>query len=386
MTDVHDALVIGAGPAGLATSRELTRAGVRHLVLERGRQVGHTWAQLYDGLVLHTTRGLSALPGLAFPRGTPRFPTREGFLAYLHEYARTFSIPVRTDTDVIEARPASDLWQLRTADGATFAARAVVVATGIVSRPYLPELPGHERFGGRVIHAVEYRRPDAYAGMRVLVVGAGNSAADIAVELARAGIDVTVAMRSGATVVPLEIAGVPSQYFGAALALLPRRVQSSITAAMGSLSRALGREVIPARIARSRCPATPIVGGYLSSMVRSGAVRLRTAVAGLTPGGVCFDVGPALPIDTVILATGYRAAVDFLGNSIRLNSCGFPERSSRVDSADHSDLYFIGHTYDLRGALYNIRRDARVAAARVRARLDGRRRRSTEIRRPHNER
>ena len=92
----HEAIVVGAGPAGLATSRELARAGVEHRVLERGDQVGYTWANLYDSLVLHTGRHLSALPGLAFPSGTPLFPPRRDFLDYLHRYASTFSLPIET--------------------------------------------------------------------------------------------------------------------------------------------------------------------------------------------------------------------------------------------------------------------------------------------------
>ena len=96
----HETIVVGAGPAGLATSRELTRAGVDHCVLERGDQLGHTWANLYDSLVLHTGRHLSALPGLAFPSGTPLFPARRDFLDYLHRYASTFSLPIETSSDV----------------------------------------------------------------------------------------------------------------------------------------------------------------------------------------------------------------------------------------------------------------------------------------------
>ena len=198
----YEALVIGAGPAGLATSRDLGRAGVdAHLVVERGSEVGQTWAHLYDSLVLHTTRRLSALPGLALPPGTPRFPRRLDYVGYLGKYARAFAVPLRLGTDIIGLRRHSNMWRARTAAGAELSARAVVVATGIASRPYVPDLPGRERFGGRVIHSAEYRRPGPFRGQRVLVVGAGNSAADISVELAHAGIGVTLAVRSGATVI-----------------------------------------------------------------------------------------------------------------------------------------------------------------------------------------
>ena len=93
-------MVIGAGPAGLATSRELTRAGLEHVVFERGEHAGETWANLYDSLVLHTAKGLSALPGLPFPASVPTFPRRTDLLDYLHLYADHFSLPVTTGMDV----------------------------------------------------------------------------------------------------------------------------------------------------------------------------------------------------------------------------------------------------------------------------------------------
>ena len=206
-TSALDALIVGAGPAGLATSRELSRAGVRHLVLERGDQIGQTWANLHDSLVLHTARRLSALPGLPFPRGTPQFPTRRGFLEYLQQYADELRLRVETSVEVAELRRRDSVWIARTSTGRDIEARAVVVATGIVSNPHVPEIPGRARYGGRVMHSVEYRRPDGFRGQRVLVVGAGNSAGDISVELAHAGADVTLAVRTGAAVLPREVVG-----------------------------------------------------------------------------------------------------------------------------------------------------------------------------------
>ena len=97
-------LVIGAGPAGLATSHELARNGVPHLVVERGRHVGQTWADLYDSLVLHTARRLSTLPGLAFPPATPLFPTRAEFVEYLGRYAGEFRLPITTGVEVTRLR------------------------------------------------------------------------------------------------------------------------------------------------------------------------------------------------------------------------------------------------------------------------------------------
>lgn len=380
MEEICDALVIGAGPAGLATSRALSLAGIAHQVLERGTEVGQTWAHLYDSLVLHTTQAFSTLPGLAFPTGTHRFPTRVEFLNYLRAYARAFEVPVRTAADVVDLRRDEGLWLARTAEGEVVAAQGVVVATGIVSRPMVPALPGCERFSGRVMHSVDYLRADSFHRQRVLVVGAGNSAADIAVDLARAGVDVRMSVRGGLTMVPPLVAGVPIQYLAHLAAPLPRSVQRALTSA---LARLAGRGSHTS--SRSACARMPIVGFHLRDSVRAGAVRVKPAVAELTGSGVRFVDDRTLPVDTLILATGYRAAVGFLNGAVRLDPCGFPERAGRVASADAPGLCFVGHTYDIRGGLYNIGRDAGRAAAAIKSGLDGRRRTPTERRRRHYE-
>ncbi|MGH9315401.1 MAG: flavin-containing monooxygenase, partial [Vicinamibacterales bacterium] len=178
-------VIVGAGPAGLASSRELSRRGVEHVVIERG-EIGHTWAHLYDSLVLHTGKHLSSLPGLPFGSRTPLFPPRAAFVEYLRSYAALFRLPVRTGVLVERIERADGAW-LVTTSGGPLQAGGVVMATGIVANPVVPPFPGRERFSGEVLHSVEYRRPAPFAGRRVLVVGAGNSAGEIAPELARAG-------------------------------------------------------------------------------------------------------------------------------------------------------------------------------------------------------
>jgi cation diffusion facilitator CzcD-associated flavoprotein CzcO len=362
-----DTLVVGAGPAGLATSRELSRAGVQHVVLERGGQIGQTWANLYDNLVLHTARRFSALPGLAFPSSTPRFPSRRDFLAYLHQYADTFRVPVETHAEVASLHHVDGAWIARTTAGAEVRARAVVVATGIVSNPHIPEIPGRARFAGRLLHSADYRRPEGFTGRRVLVVGAGNSAGEISVELARAGADVTLAVRTGAFIVPREIAGIPIQYFSVGLAWLPARARR-LTTAMISRASALvrGPAALPAPLPAA-CPNVPLIGVRVADLLRAGTIRLKGGVADFTTAGVRFMDNSEQPFDAVILATGYRAAVGMLRGLIHLDDCGFAMRRHKVVSVDQPSLYFVGHNYDIRGGLFNIGRDARLAAGWIKA-------------------
>jgi indole-3-pyruvate monooxygenase len=351
-------VVVGAGPAGLATSHELARRGVDHVVLERGDRVGHTWANLYDSLVLHTGKHLSALPGLPFGPRTPLFPPRSVFLDYLQQYASLFRLPIRPSTPVTRITRDNGSWCVTTPSGA-FQTRIVVMATGIVSNPLIPAFPGRDQFKGELIHSAEYRRPAPFAGRRVLVVGSGNSGGEIAPELASAGAKVTVSVRSGAETVPLRLLGLPIQYFSVVTSALPlalQRVVLTATARLGELRR--GASPLPRPPVEDGCPDVPLIGFHLVDAIRNGAIRLAPALESFTAEGVRFADGSQAPFDAVILATGYRPALGPLNGLVTVDRCGFALRDKRVASREQRGLFFVGQTYDRRGALFNIGWDA----------------------------
>lgn len=356
--------MVGAGPAGLAVSRELQRRRIEHRVLERGDGPGHCWASLYDSLRLHTGKHLSHLPGRRFPRSTPMFVPGKEFLEYLRDYTRAFDLPIRPGCAVIGAVREKGAWRVETTAGRLHS-RALVIATGILSNPIVPDLPGQDSFAGTIRHSASYRRPGPFVGRRVLVVGAGNSAGEIAPELARAGAKVSVAIRSGANVVPLTLFGLPIQYVGWALMKMPRSARRAVAAAFGRAVRTLrGPPPFPPHPA-DPFEAVPLIGFELVEAIRSGAIQLRPGVEHLERECVRFTDGTEAPFQEVILATGYRAALEPLGRLVRRDRRGFALRFDRVVSADQPCLYFVGHTYDAIGGLANIRRDAPVAARMI---------------------
>jgi len=368
VSSTHVALVVGAGPAGLAASRELGLRGIEHVVLEKGDTLGHTWANLYDSLVLHTGKHLSALPGLPFGARTPLFPPRGLFLDYLRQYASIFRLPVRTSTPVTRIVRQNGRWRVTTPSG-DLQARVVVMATGIVSNPVIPAFAGRDRFRGDLRHSAEYRTPAPFAGRRVLVVGSGNSAGEIAPELARSTADVTVSVRSGAVAVPRELLGVPIQYFSVVTSLLPvmlQRIALKSTARLGELRR--GPSPLP-RPLEDGCPDVPLIGFHLTDAIRERAIRLAPALESFTVDGVRFADGSLAPFDAVILATGYRPALAPLGPLVTLDRCGFALRDRRVASREQQGLFFVGQTYDRRGALFNIGWDARRVGKLVSAQV-----------------
>ncbi|MFN8665776.1 MAG: NAD(P)/FAD-dependent oxidoreductase [Gemmatimonadaceae bacterium] len=362
----YPVLVIGAGPAGLATAACLARRRIAHRLLERGPSLGACWRATYDSLVLHTGRHMSRLPGGDYPKGTPLFPTRDQFVAYLEQYARANALTVETGCDVVQLRRSPHGWAATLGTGERIEGSSAVICSGIMSNPRVPALPGRERFHGTVMHSVEYRRPQPFVGKRVLVVGVGNSGGEIGSELARAGAQVTMLVRTGAHVVPLSIAGVPIQYLSSVVRRFPRPVQEWVVGRVQRITEARrGAPVIP-RPPHSALDAIPIVGFHLVDAIKAGQAQLQLGtIDHLTEDGAVFSDGREGAFDAIVLATGFSPALGFLHDLVQCDDRGFARRRDRVTSADQPGLYFVGHNYDASGGITNIRRDAPVVAAHI---------------------
>ncbi len=358
-------LIVGAGPAGLATAALLARRGIPYRLFERGPTPATSWVNAYDSLRLHTGRHMSTLPGRNYPAGTPLFVTRTQFVDYLLEYASSAGLRVEPGSEVSAARRNGTEWRV-SVNGTDVDGRALVVATGIMSKPVTPELPGSSGFGGRIIHSVEYRRPAEFARQRVLVVGAGNSGGEIASELGNAGASVSILVRRGANVVPREIAGIPIQYLSAGLRHLPRSARLKVASLVQKLSEARrGPPVLP-RPPWTALDAIPIIGFHLVDAIRDGKVAPRLGtIERLEERTVHFSDGTQGGFDSIILATGFAPALDLLGDLVRRDERGFAIRTDNVTSADQPGLFFVGHRYDTTGAIANIKADSRAVARKL---------------------
>ena len=217
-------LVVGAGPAGLAVAGCLVTRGVPTAVLDAGAAVGDSWRQRYDRLHLHTPRIQSGLPGLRPPRSAGRFLAKDDYAAYLAGYARRHGLEPELGVIAQRVDRTGDGYTVST-DAGTRGAATVVVATGYQRVPVVPDWPGAEQFGGELLHSSGYRSPAPYRGKRVLVVGTGNSGAEIAADLAEQGAgEVWLSCRTPPHVIrretgpiPTTILGIPNQYLPARL-------------------------------------------------------------------------------------------------------------------------------------------------------------------------
>lgn len=347
-------VVVGAGPAGLAIAYELARRGLHYRVLERGC-VGEAWCHHYDRLSLHTLKQVSALPGRPMPAAYPRFPSRAQFLAYLQQYARHFELRVDEGVELRRAEFDGWRWQLDTSRGG-IEATVLVMATGIWSAPVRPHIPGEEAFGGPIIHSRDYRNPQPFQGQRVLVVGAGNSGTEIAVDLAEHGVETALAVRSGAAFVPEPHSAAVVRLATWLLRTLPRPLAGRLLRRRDF--RHLG---LPLPLG-SPLDHFPVVGYELPEAVVARRVAIYPALERLEGGVAHFRDRRSAPFDALILATGYRPALEPIAHALTFDGEDRPVLDRYGRSITNPRLVCVGYSYPTtEGWLQAIGRAARDA-------------------------
>jgi cation diffusion facilitator CzcD-associated flavoprotein CzcO len=328
-------VVVGASAAGLAVSACLKRAGVPHVLLEQAPAVAGAWRSHYARLHLHTPRGASALPGLDFPADVPRYPSRLQVVAYLERYVEVLGLSPRLGERVRAVRPGGSGWVTET-DRGTLASRHVVLATGLTRTPWMPSWPGQAAFQGPVVHSAAYGDGERFRGQRVLVVGFGNSAGEIALDLDEHGARPTLAVRGPVNVIPRDLLGLPILAVAALFRPLPPRLADLLSAplvraAVGNLET-LGLRRLPygplEQIQRDR--HIPLLDIGTVAAIREQRVAVRPGVEAFTPTGVRFEDGREEDFAAVVAATGYRARVsDFLQAEGVCDEAGTPRVSGR---------------------------------------------------------
>ncbi|WP_223775240.1 NAD(P)/FAD-dependent oxidoreductase [Streptomyces sp. 135] len=366
--------VIGGGPGGLAVAAALRARGVRAIVLEKSERLGASWRGHYDRLHLHTTRRLSALPGLAIPRSAGRWVSRDDLIRYLEQYAEHHALDIVTGVEVTGLERTADGtgWLLRATGGRELTGSAVVVATGYNHTPRLPDWPGRDTYSGDLLHARDYREPSPFTGKDVLVVGVGNTGAEIAVDLAAGGAArVRLAVRTAPHIVRRSTAGWPAQLSG----ILCRRLPVLLTDRLASLVARVSVPDLSAQglsrprtglFSRAREGAIPVQDVGLIDAVRKGRVEPVAAVEAFDSGKVVLADGTRIAPQTVIAATGYRHALEGLVGGLGiLDAHGRPTAHGHHSPKQAPNLYFTGFTTPISGTLRELARDAKKIAKAI---------------------
>jgi putative flavoprotein involved in K+ transport len=314
MSTIYDTIIIGAGQAGLATGYHLQRAGLRFLILEAGDEPGGSWPHFYDSLSLNSTARYSSLPGLPFPGQPDRYPRRDEAVTYLRSYAAHFALPIVTRARVVKVERLGRFFRVITADKGCYRARTIVAATGFFDQPNMPSLPGQAQYRGQVLHAANYRRPEPFRQQRVVVVGGGNAAVQIGVELAQVA-QVTLATRHPIRYLPQRVLG-RDIHFWLNLSGLDR-------------SHWLDGQSMPVFD----------TGTYRTAIAASQPDR-RPMFERFTTDGLIWSDGRHEKVDVVIFATGYRPHLAYLAELGLLDETG-RVRQRRGASTTVPGLYSV---------------------------------------------
>lgn len=371
-------LIVGAGAAGLSTAAALARRGIAATVVDQDDRIGGTWSRRYERLRLHTVRRFSGLAHHPIPREMPRYLAKDDYASYLREYAYTTGAHVSLGERVVRVdhapRHGGRRFEVETSAGTRLAA-VVVIATGHYAEPYVPIWEGLDGFAGVFLHSSSYSTGESYVGRSALVIGLGNSGAEIAADLAEHGAaSVSVAVRSTPPIVTRELLGVvPVQYLGIVLTPLriPRLVDRAGAVlrriAVGDLSRyGLGEAAWGPFTARR--PAL-IDTGFLRELAR-GRVDVRPEVERFDGGDVVFVDGSRDRFAVVVAATGFRTGLErILPIPGLVGNAGQPLwQSGRPTSVP--GLFFVGFDETVRGHLFEANRESRRLAHEIQRYLE----------------
>lgn len=351
---VNGPVIVGAGPSGLAVAAGLKQQGVPFIILERANCIASLWQnRTYDRLKLHLPRQFCELPYLPFPKDHPEYPTKYQFIRYLESYAERFQISPRFNETVQSAKydETYGLWRIKTLSNdccvSEYICRWLVVATGENAEKVVPEFDGLQDFGGRVMHACDYKSGKDYEGKRVLVVGCGNSGMEVSLDLCHHNAIPSMVVRSSVSsqhnsflspaeflhvdkhntfsllcsctqvhVLPREILGKSTFELAVAMmkwlpvAAVDRILVTAARIILGNIEKyGLKRPEIGPLQLKNNEGKTPVLDIGTLQKIRSGEIKIVPGIKKFSPGKVELVSGEILEIDSVILATGYCSNV-----------------------------------------------------------------------------
>jgi cation diffusion facilitator CzcD-associated flavoprotein CzcO len=364
--------IIGAGPSGLATGRAFAEAGIPFDLLERHRDVGGIWdmsnerTPMYESAHFISSRTQSAFDDFPMPQDYPDYPGWRQIRDYIRSFAERYGLRdvVQLGVDVQGVAPAGDAWDVTLGSGETRRYRGVVCATGHNWDPVVPSYPGS--FDGESYHSFEYRSLAEFAGKRVLIVGGGNSGCDIACDAAAAASRAVISMRRGYHFLPKHIFGQPTDAFFRSGPHLPAWLAQPLLAGLlrvlvGDLRR-YGLPKPDHKVLESH----PIVNSQLLHYLAHGDITAKPDVAELRGDRVRFADGSEEEIDLIVYATGYRASIPVLDESLLPSGAGVAPFFLNIFH-ERPNLFAVG-LFETDGAAYPIvSKQAALIAELIRA-------------------
>lgn len=373
MTDER-VVIVGGGPAGLATAACLTKRGLDPLVLDNHDEVGASWATRYERLHLHTPRIQSHLPGMRIPAHMGRWVAKDDYARYLRDYAAHHRLRIQHSTRVVRVNRHPDGSHTVETELEPVDARTVVIATGYNQTPRIPDWPGLSDYSGEFFHASRYRTGADHRGLDVLVVGSGNTGAEICADLCEQGAGrVRMSVRTPPNVIPRQLGPIPTTLLGITNDYLPPSLADPLNSAIQRATIGdLGAHGLPPApegvVAQMRkTDVVPTIDVGMVEQLRAGRIEVVPAVTGFTDTSVILSDGNEIQPDLVIAATGYHQTLDSLVGHLGVLENGRPTVGGGHTHPADPNLYFVGLSNPLKGLLLQINLDARAAAKAIAA-------------------
>jgi thioredoxin reductase len=364
MTRIQN-LIIGAGPAGLAVAGRLSKLNIPYEIIEMTDNVASTWRNHYDRLHLHTAKDLSHLPHLKFPKEYPIYVSKNDVVSYMENYAEHFNIKPHFREKATSIKNENGTWITTTASDKVWQSDSIIIGTGSNRVQNSPSWPGLDNFKGIIQHSKDYRNGKEYKDKNVLIIGMGNTGAELAIDLNENGAKTYISVRGPVNIVTRDFNGKPTQYTAIKLQKLPPWLNDFIAntvqkLTIGDLSKYGIQNLKMSPSAQLReLGKTPIIDLGTIDLIKKGEVNIKPGIQNFTQNGIVFENGEKHKFDAVILATGYKPEVeDFLESTEHIfNSLNLP-KSPIIEQ--NKGLYFIGFDLYNGGVLYSIHRNSEL--------------------------
>ncbi|MCH1627431.1 flavin-containing monooxygenase [Ferdinandcohnia quinoae] len=320
MTKDWDTIVIGGGQAGLASGYHLQKKGLQFLILEADKEASGSWSKYYESLKLFSPARFSSLPGMNFPGNHNDYPSRNEVIKYLKDYIEHFKLPVMRKQQIVSVEKNDKVFTVHTSTGEKYYTKTIINATGSFQSPYTPLLKGHEIFKGRIIHSSEYRKPDTFINQRNVVVGRGNSAVQIAIELAEVSMT-TLAVRQPVHLIKQRVLGQDIHFW----------------------LKVIGFDRFPFwRFGKTAPSSSSVIDlGQYSERLAQKKPDQQSMFTSFYTDGVIWSDGSKEAVDNVIFATGYQNNLAHLNELGATDSKGQPLHIGGI-STTVQGLYYVG--------------------------------------------
>ncbi len=346
-------VIIGAGPAGLAMSARFVKSNLPFVLLEQADTIVPKWFAHYDRLHLHTVKEFSSLPFLDFPDDYPQYVSKFQLTDYYQNYIQILGIEPVYKTKVSSIKKVAEHWIVETNNG-IYECKNVIIASGLNRIPRIPKWKGIEHFEGEIMHASSYKNAKPFIGKKVLVVGMGNTGAELALDLAEHKIDSSIAVRSEVVIVPRDLFGRSVQLTARKLDKLPFGLGDWIGTFSGKIAfgdlKKYGLPIsnVAPTVLRREHGKTPTIDIGTVAKIKTGEIKIKKGIKELNKRTVVFDDGTEDNYDLLLLATGYTASID---EFLHTQSNCFIENAEpafKIGKEEFKGLHFIGfekHTY-----------------------------------------